>query len=96
MKIASKLALMFALAGCLFMTSCAGTYYVAARPAEPVYARPVAPYYGAVWIDGDWVWRGGTYVYIRGHWARPQGRVWVRGYWESGPRGYWWHRGHWR
>jgi len=88
---------MLALAGALMMSSCAGTYYVTARPAEPVYERPVAPYEGAVWIDGEWVWSGGTYVYARGHWARPrQGRVWVRGEWASGPRGYVWHRGHWR
>jgi len=96
MKTLGKLGLMLALAGSLFMSSCAGTYYVTARPVEPVYERPVSPYAGAIWIDGDWTWSGGRYVYVRGHWDRPRsGRVWVRGEWESTPRGYRWHRGHW-
>ncbi|MDB5009050.1 MAG: hypothetical protein JWP45_3443 [Mucilaginibacter sp.] len=97
MKTLSKLGLMFALAGSLFLSSCAGSYYVYDQPVEPVYERPVAPYAGAVWIDGDWVWSGGRYVYTRGYWARPRaGRAWVHGGWNHGPRGYAWHRGHWR
>lgn len=97
MKTISKLWIMLAMAGSLFMTSCAGSYYVTDQPAEPVYVRPASPYAGAIWIDGDWVWRGGRYVYTQGHWARPRpGHVWVRGGWYHGPRGYAWHRGHWR
>jgi len=96
MKTISKFGVMLALAGSLFMSGCAGSYYVAEQPVEPVYERPVAPYGGAIWIDGDWTWSGGRYVYVRGHWDRPRpGRVWVRGSWERGPRGYRWHRGHW-
>jgi hypothetical protein len=97
MKKLQKFGMLLALAGSLFMASCAGSYYVTARPAEPVYVRPAAPYAGAVWIDGDWVWNGGRYVYSGGHWAaaRP-GRIWVRGAWYQGPRGYGWHRGYWR
>ena len=97
MKTISKLGMMLALAGSLFLASCAGSYYVYERPVEPVYARPMAPYPGAIWIEGDWVWQGGRYVYFRGHWDRPRvGRVWMRGAWERGPRGYTWHRGYWR
>ena len=97
MKTISKLSIMLALAGSLFMTSCAGTYYVTDQPAEPRYERPVRPYEGAVWIEGEWGWYGGHYVYTHGYWAHPRsGRVYVRGYWNRGPRGYYWHRGYWR
>jgi len=97
MKKLQKIGMLLALSGSLFMASCAGSYYVTERPAEPVYVRPSAPYAGAVWIDGDWVWNGGRYVYSGGHWAaaRP-GHIWVRGAWYRGPRGYGWHRGYWR
>lgn len=96
MKTASKLILGLALAGSTF-TGCAGSYYVAERPVEPVYTRPVAPYPGAVWVSGEWSWRNGRYVYTNGYWARPRNnRVWVSGSWERGGNGYYWRRGHWR
>jgi hypothetical protein len=62
MKTSSKFGLPLVLAGSLFLSSCAGSYYVADQPVEPVYERPVAPYDGAIWIDGDWTWSGGRYV----------------------------------
>src|ERR1700744_4340508 len=97
MKTLSKLGIMAALAGSLFMTSCSGEYYVQSQPTDVVYVRPAAPYAGAVWIEGDWVWSGGTYVHRQGHWERPRnGRTWVAGSWYHGSRGYAWRRGHWR
>jgi hypothetical protein len=97
MKTISKLGIMLTLAGSLFMTSCAGSYYVSDQPVEPVYDRPVAPYEGAVWIGGEWGWSGGRYVYTRGYWAHPRaGRAYVTGGWYHTARGYRWHRGHWR
>jgi len=97
MKTISKIGLGLLLAGSLFMTACEGSYYVTTQPVDEVYVRPAAPYYGAVWIDGDWVWRGGRYVHVAGHWARPRaGRVWVSGSWYRVNRGYRWHRGYWR
>ena len=95
MKTLSKLGLMLALAGSLFLSSCAG-YYVASYPAEPVYTRPGPPYAGAIWIDGEWAWNGGRYTYVNGYWARPRaGHVYMRGSWVRYGRGYRWHRGHW-
>jgi len=97
MKTLTKLGIVAALAGSLFMSACTGEYYVTAQPTDVYYARPAAPYAGAVWIDGDWVYSGGAYVHARGHWARPRsGRVYVAGAWYHGPRGYAWRRGHWR
>lgn len=96
MKTTSSILIGLALAGSL-LTSCAGSYYVTERPAEPVYTRPAAPYEGAVWVSGEWGWRNGRYVYTNGYWTRPRhNRVWVSGSWETGARGYYWRRGHWR
>lgn len=97
MKAIKKIGMLLALGTTLFLSSCAGAYYAEEEPAEPVYVRPVAPYAGAVWIDGDWGWRGGRYVYSRGYWTRPHyGRTYMRGNWERRGRGYTWHRGYWR
>jgi hypothetical protein len=96
MKTLSKLGLLIALAGSLFLSSCAGSYYVTSYPAEPVYTRPGVPYAGAIWIDGEWAWNGGRYTYVNGYWARPRaGHVYMRGSWVRYGRGYRWHRGHW-
>ena len=96
MKTLSKLGVLASLGGALFLSSCAGEYYVTDQPADVVYERPIAPYDGAVWIDGDWYWSGGRYVYSRGHWERPRaGRAYVRGTWTHSHRGYAWRRGHW-
>ncbi|TSJ39273.1 hypothetical protein FO440_16075 [Mucilaginibacter corticis] len=97
MKSIAKLGILLALTGSL-LTSCTGQYYyVATRPVEPYYVRPVSPYANAVWVDGEWIWQGGRYAYVGGHWERPHGRrAWVRGRWVSGQRGYAWHRGYWR
>lgn len=97
MKNVSKFGMLLVIAASFFFSSCSGSYYVADQPVEPVYERPVAPYDGAIWIDGDWTWNGGRYVYVRGHWDRPRaGHVWTRGSWERTNRGYRWHRGGWR
>ena len=96
MKTISKLGLMLALAGSTAFASCEGSYYVADQPIEPVYEHGVAPYEGAIWIDGEWGYRGGRYEYTRGHWDHPRpNRTYVRGSWEHNARGYTWHRGHW-
>jgi len=97
MKTFLKPGLLIALTASLFLSSCTGSYYVTDQPVEPVYERPVPPYDGAIWIDGDWGWVGGRYIYTRGHWERPRvGRTYMRGSWEHGTRGYRWHRGHWK
>jgi len=97
MKTLSKFGLLIALAGSLFLSSCAGSYYVTDQPVEPVYVRPAPPYGGAIWIDGEWGYSGGRYRYINGYYARPRaGRVYMRGGWVHTGRGYSWRRGHWR
>jgi len=97
MKTLIKIGLIAAMGSSLFLTSCAGEYYVSDQPADVYYDPGPAPYSGAVWIEGDWVYSGGHYVHNRGHWARARAnRNWAKGNWEHNNQGYRWHRGHWQ
>jgi hypothetical protein len=97
MKSLSKSVVFFAAVGIIFLSSCAGSYYVTDQPVEPVYDRPVSPFAGAIWIDGDWGWSGGRYTYHRGYWDKPRpGRTYQHGSWSHDGHGYRWNRGGWR
>jgi hypothetical protein len=97
MKTLGKLGFMAAIAGSLFLSSCASDYYVADQPVEPVYVRPAAPYAGAYWVPGEWIYRRNRYVYVNGYYTRARAnRVYVQGNWAHSNRGYVWRRGHWR
>ncbi len=75
---------------------CSGEAVITTQPAEVTYSRPASPGADYVWVDGDWYWSGGTYVFRNGYWAHGRGRTWVKGNWEHRPHGYYWHKGHWR
>jgi len=79
------------LAGC----ATRATFVVRERPAEPVYERPAPPAPNALWIPGEWEWRGGRYVFIRGHYVINERRTWVPGHWRETPGGFVWQKGHW-
>nr|WP_067061072.1 YXWGXW repeat-containing protein [Mucilaginibacter sp. L294] len=97
MKTLSKFGIVAAMAGSLFLASCATEGYVVEQPVEPVYTRPVAPYANAYWVPGEWVYNGNRYVYRNGYYTRARAnRVYVQGSWARSQRGYVWHRGHWR
>ncbi|MBS1521627.1 MAG: hypothetical protein JST50_11565 [Bacteroidetes bacterium] len=97
MKTLVKIGMIATLGSSLFLTSCAGEYYVSDQPADVYYDPGPPPYSGAVWLEGDWVYSGGHYVHNRGHWARGRAnRTWVKGNWDHNNRGYKWHRGHWQ
>ena len=97
MKTLAKFGAVLALGSSLFFTSCEGSYYVAAQPADEVYDPGAAPYTGAVWVGDEWTYRGGAYVHARGHWEHARAnRTYVRGNWEHTNRGYRWHRGRWQ
>ncbi|MEO8884424.1 MAG: hypothetical protein ABI367_00060 [Mucilaginibacter sp.] len=68
------------------------------RPGPRVVIREGRPSPRHVWVDEEWVPRGRTYVYRRGHWAEPvrSDAVWVAGHWDHRLRGYVWVAGHWR
>ena len=66
---------------------------IGAPPPPRVYARPVAPGPGYVWVDGYWYPVDGRYVWHRGYWTEPPygGAIWVGPRWEGGRyyNGYW-------
>ena len=64
-------------------------------PPAPMLAvaRPVAPSEAAVWVDGYHEWRGGSYVWVEGHFENPQpGTVWQQPVYARGR----YHPGYWR
>jgi hypothetical protein len=72
-------------------------YTVTEQPVAPVYERPVTPGPEYVWVDGDWDWVGGTYVYRHGYWEKPHpNRVWITGTWVHNGKGYYWKKGYWK
>jgi hypothetical protein len=40
-------------------------------PAAAAEVVPPSPQSGAVWVDGQWIWRGRYYVWQRGGWVIP-------------------------
>ena len=66
------------------------------RPDPPYYVRPISPGPTYVWIEGDWVVRGGQYHWREGRWLRVRNRAWVPGGWHARGSGWYWRRGHWR
>ena len=80
------------------------TYYSGAvivgstPPPARVEVIGVAPWPGAVWITGRWVWLD-HWVWQDGYWAKPPrpATKWVPGRWTPhGPDRYQWVPGRWR
>jgi hypothetical protein len=86
----------------LFMIGTVATadaqFVVKIRPSAPVIVRAGSPSPRHIWVDGEWVWRGGGYQYVNGYWVVPAGRgtAWVPGHWKQTRRGWVWKPGHWR
>jgi len=98
-----KIAKILFLAGAIsvpgLLKSNAQQIVVRARLHEPVrVAPPPAPSHRHVWVEGEWVPNGSTYVYKAGYWElppRPHAR-WARGHWRHFRGGWAWIPGHWR
>ena len=70
--------------------------FVKIQPVAPVEVRVAPPSPRHIWIDGEWEWRGGTYVHLPGHWVIPEPhRHWVPGHWRRLYGGWNWVPGHW-
>ena len=71
-------------------------FVVRVRPAAPVAVRIASPSPRHIWVEGDWVWRNGNYVYQPGYWHLPRGRErWISGHWKRTRGGWYWVPGHW-
>ncbi|HQS01998.1 MAG: hypothetical protein B7Y07_02880 [Halothiobacillus sp. 24-54-40] len=69
-----------------------------APPPARVEVVGVAPFFGAVWLPGNWVWRD-RWVWNEGRWGNPPhpNARWAPGRWDHDGRDNWrWHDGRWR
>lgn len=88
----------FSLLLLLFLSanSHAQRFIIKVRPTPPIAVRIASPGPRHVWVEGDWVWRNGAYVYQPGYWHLPRGRErWVSGHWKKTRGGWYWVPGHW-
>jgi len=66
-------------------------------PPLPVYAQPVIPGPGYLWVPGYWAYGPGGYYWVPGTWVEPPevGLLWTPGYWGWSGGLYVWHGGYW-
>ncbi len=67
-------------------------------PALPVYAQPLIPGPGFIWVPGYWAWDPGFgYYWVPGVWVPAPfvGALWTPGYWAWGSGVYIWNEGYW-
>lgn len=94
----SKLALALAFSLAFALNSTAQVEFsVRVRPPAPVIVRPAPPSPRHVWVNEDWEWRDGRYIFVGGHWIAPEraGAIWRPGHWARRPSGWVWVPGHW-
>jgi len=68
-------------------------------PALPVYAQPICPGPGYIWVPGYWAYgyEDEDYFWVPGTWviAPEPGLLWTPGYWGWNEGFYVWHAGYW-
>jgi len=100
MKKITRLLILLSAVSLFAITNVRAQIVVRARLSAPARARPARPSARHVWVEGEWVGRGATYVHKDGYWAMPPrpGSYWIKGYWQHRRRGgvgYFWVPGHW-
>ncbi len=78
------LAIALLLAGCTITTRTMRPGVIVYDPPPPARVSvQMAPYEGAVWVDGYWAWDGGSWYWVDGHWEAPRnGYVYVQPNWQ--------------
>jgi len=68
-----------------------------APPPLPIYAQPIIPGPGYIWIPGYWAWGPQGYYWTPGTWVMPPavGLLWTPGYWAWANGIYIWNAGYW-
>ena len=68
-----------------------------APPALPVYAQPLCPAPGYIWVPGYWAYGDFGYYWVPGGWVLPPqvGFLWTPGYWGYTGSTYIFHEGYW-
>ena len=66
-------------------------------PVLPVYAQPICPVRGYIWVPGYWAYGEDGYFWVAGMWVLPPrvGLLWTPGYWAFDDGFYIWHVGYW-
>lgn len=73
-----------------------GRYIVRHKLNAPNYnsGRKPSPYH--VWVDGEWIYSRGQYIYQPGYWTMPsRGMNYIAGHWQKTRRGWYWEPGYW-
>src|SRR6516225_7916283 len=86
---------LFALAMLAVPLASSAAVYVSvaiAPPPIPVYAQPICPGPGYIWIPGYWGYGPGGYYWVAGEWVLAPfiGALWTPGYWAWGGGVYSW------
>lgn len=68
-----------------------------APPPLLVYAQPVCPGDGYIWVPGYWAYGPEGFYWVSGAWVRAPfvGALWTPGYWEWRDTAYFWNEGYW-
>jgi len=66
-------------------------------PVLPIYAQPICPGPGYIWVPGYWAYGPDGYFWVPGTWAFPPevGLLWTPGYWAFEDGFYAWSPGYW-
>ena len=66
-------------------------------PVLPVYAQPICPGPGYIWVPGYWAYGPDGYFWVPGTWVFPPevGLLWTPGYWAFEDGFYAWSPGYW-
>jgi hypothetical protein len=92
--------LMLAVAMLGLSTTATGAVFLSvaiAPPALPVYAQPICPGPGYIWVPGYWGYGPEGYYWVPGTWVISPyvGALWTPGYWGWANGLYVWHAGYW-
>jgi len=82
------------------VTSPAANFFLSvsiAPPPIPVYAQPLCPGPGYIWVPGYWAWGPYGFYWVPGTWVVAPfiGALWTPGYWGWNDTVYVWHPGYW-
>lgn len=99
LRFARSLLLSLALLGAAFASPAANLFVSVdiAPPPIPVYAQPLCPGPGYIWVPGYWAWGPYGFYWVPGTWVLAPfvGALWTPGYWGWDRTVYVWHPGYW-
>lgn len=90
------LALVAALAGSACVVRGRGVYTVGFAPPPPRATVVLTPRPGHLWIEGNWQYQHGRWIWHDGYWVRERaGEIWIAGAWIQMGARWQWRPGRW-